>query len=81
MPRTTFNTRPALTLLGDALTLFTMAGLTVASAAVIAHALPEPAPLPQLPTVVVTAKAAALPQLPTVVVVAKRATPEASAQF
>ncbi|MBN8503761.1 MAG: hypothetical protein J0L58_04755 [Burkholderiales bacterium] len=70
---TRFNTSP-LTALSDALTLFVMAGLTVASAAVMAlpvqHEKAEPA---TLPLVVVTAKSSAeRVHLPAVVVTAKR---------
>lgn len=71
-----FDTRPSLQRLSDALTLAVMAGLTVASAAVMASVLPEPAEPLRLPLVVVTAKPAAqpaaTPRLPLVVVQARR---------
>lgn len=72
------NTRPVLNAFGDGLHLVVMAGLTLASAAVLA--IPhgpravEAEPI-VLPTVVVTAKpsaATSVPRLPTVVVTAKR---------
>lgn len=72
------TTRPVLNAIGEGLHLVVMAGLTLASAAVLA--LPpgpravEAEPI-VLPTVVVTAtptQAASVPRLPTVVVTAKR---------
>lgn len=71
---TRFTTKP-LNTLSDALTLIVMAGLTAASAAVMAVPVVHETPAVVLPTVVVTAKstrAAEAVRLPTVVVVAKR---------
>jgi hypothetical protein len=53
------DSRPSLQRLSDALTLAVMAALTVASAAVMASVLPEPAEPLRLPMVVVTAKSSA----------------------
>ncbi|WP_326539330.1 hypothetical protein [Pseudorhodoferax sp.] len=74
------DSRPSLQRLSDALTLAVMAALTVASAAVMASVLPEPAEPLRLPTVVVTARSSAqtaaqtvaTPRLPLVVVQARR---------
>ena len=74
------DSRPSLQRLSDALTLAVMAALTVASAAVMASVLPQPAEPLRLPMVVVTAKSsaqtaaqtAATPRLPLVVVQARR---------
>ena len=72
----TFDARPVLDRVTDALTLVVMAGLTVASAAAYAFGpgLEAEAEPQRLPLVVVTAKKAAEPvMLPQVVVTARRA--------
>ena len=72
---TRFNASP-LAALSDALTLFVMAGLTVASAAAMAAHVDAAQPV-LLPPVVVTAqstRATEAVRLPTVVVTAKRST-------
>lgn len=77
-----FNTHPVLQAFSEGLNLVVMAGLTLASAAVLAippgpraaDSVPRAEPI-LLPTVVVTANssnAASVPRLPTVVVTAKR---------
>ncbi|MBB5205812.1 hypothetical protein HNQ51_003139 [Inhella inkyongensis] len=77
MSKITFNTRPVLTSVSEALTLITMAGLTLASAAVLA-ATPAPASVDpvihQLPTVEIVGQKAVIHQLPLVIVTAKRST-------
>lgn len=71
-----YNPRSILTSLSESLTLVTMLGLPLASAAALAGPLMADAEPVRLPTVVVTAKsAAAAPEairLPLVVVTAKR---------
>ncbi len=85
MNRIAFATRNGLNSLAEGLTLFAMAGLTVAGAAAWAGSAPAPS-LPQLPLVIVTGKAPTTApsvsstayRLPTVVVTAKRSAAAAS---
>jgi hypothetical protein len=73
-----FNTHPVLQAFSEGLNFVVMAGLTLASAAVLAIPAGPRAPSAEpilLPTVVVTAKsssASTVPRLPTVIVTAKR---------
>lgn len=71
---TTFNTRPVLNTLTEALTLITMVGLTFASAAALATAPVEVETqvIHQLPTVEIVGQKTEIHQLPTVVITVAR---------